>query len=98
MRALSVFGTRPEAIKLAPVILAMRDRPDIEHYICVTGQHRQMLDQVLQTFHIKPHFDLDIIRPNQDLAHVTSAVMTGIGPILDEVKPDWVLVQGDTTS
>ena len=98
MRALSVFGTRPEAIKLAPVILAMRDRPEIEHYICVTGQHRQMLDQVLQTFNIKPHFDLNIMRPNQDLAHVTSTVMTEIGPVLDEVKPDWVLVQGDTTS
>jgi UDP-N-acetylglucosamine 2-epimerase len=98
MRALSVFGTRPEAIKLAPVILAMRERPEIEHFICVTGQHRQMLDQVLQTFDIKPHFDLDIMRPNQDLAHVTATVMTGIGPILDEVKPDWVLVQGDTTT
>jgi len=98
MRALSVFGTRPEAIKLAPVILAMRAHPEIEHFICVTGQHRQMLDQVLQTFDIKPHFDLDIMRPNQDLAHVTATVMTGIGPVLDEVKPDWVLVQGDTTT
>ena len=98
MRALSVFGTRPEAIKLAPVILAMRAHPEIEHFICVTGQHRQMLDSVLQTFDIKPHFDLDIMRPNQDLAHVTATVMTDMGPVLDEVKPDWVLVQGDTTT
>jgi UDP-N-acetylglucosamine 2-epimerase len=98
MRALSVFGTRPEAIKLAPVILGLRSHPEVEHTICVTGQHRQMLDQVLHTFGITPHYDLDIMRPDQDLSHVTAAVMTGIGRVLDEVKPDWVLVQGDTTT
>jgi UDP-N-acetylglucosamine 2-epimerase len=98
MRALTVFGTRPEAIKLAPVILGLRAHPEVEHTICVTGQHRQMLDQVLETFGIVPHYDLDIMRPDQDLSHVTTAVMTGIGRVLDEVKPDWVIVQGDTTS
>ena len=98
MRVLTVFGTRPEAIKLAPVILGLRAHPEVEHTICVTGQHRQMLDQVLETFGIVPHYDLDIMRPDQDLSHVTAAVMTGIGRVLDEVKPDWVIVQGDTTS
>ena len=98
MRVLSVFGTRPEAIKLAPVILGLRSHPEIHHTICVTGQHRQMLDQVLQTFDIKPHYDLGVMRPDQDLSQVTAAILTGIGPVLDEVRPDWVLVQGDTTT
>jgi UDP-N-acetylglucosamine 2-epimerase len=98
MRVLTVFGTRPEAIKLAPVILGLRAHPEVEHRICVTAQHRQMLDQVLDTFGIVPHYDLDVMRPDQDLSHITAAIMLGIGRVLDEVKPDWVIVQGDTTS
>ena len=98
MRVLTVFGTRPEAIKLAPLILGLRGQPEVDHRICVTGQHRQMLDQVLETFGIVPDYDLNIMRPDQDLFHVTAAVMTGMGRVLDEVRPDWVIVQGDTTS
>ena len=98
MRVLSVFGTRPEAIKLAPIVLGLRGHKDIEHAVCVTGQHRHMLDQVLQTFDIVPHYDLNVMRPDQNLTDVTAAVLTGIGPVLDEVKPDWVFVQGDTTT
>lgn len=98
MRVLTVFGTRPEAIKLAPVVLAFQAHPDIEHFTCVTGQHRQMLDQVLQTFRIVPEYDLNLMRPSQDLSHVTCAALTGVGDVVDQVKPDWVIVQGDTTT
>lgn len=98
MRALTVFGTRPEAIKLAPVVQALESASGIEHFTCVTGQHRQMLDQVLETFKIKPQFDLNLMRPGQDLTHVTSAALAGVGDVIDRVKPDWLLVQGDTTT
>jgi UDP-N-acetylglucosamine 2-epimerase len=98
MRVLVVFGTRPEAIKLAPVILALRAHGNIEHCVCVTGQHRQMLDQVLQTFDIEPDYDLNLMVPGQDLTHVTTAALSGVGGVIDRVKPDWILVQGDTTT
>jgi len=98
MRVLTVFGTRPEAIKLAPLVLAMQDTAEIEHVTCVTGQHRQMLDQILRTFEIVPEFDLNLMRPGQDLGHITSAALQGVGDVIDKVKPDWVIVQGDTTT
>jgi UDP-N-acetylglucosamine 2-epimerase len=97
-RILTVFGTRPEAIKLAPVVLALQSDPRTHHVTCVTGQHRQMLDQVLSNFDIVPDHDIDLMRPGQDLTHVTSAALEGVGRILDRVEPDWVIVQGDTTS
>lgn len=93
-----IFGTRPEAIKLAPVILALKKHPDFECHVCVTAQHRQMLDQVLHIFNIIPDVDLDIMKPNQTLAGLTARVVTGIDKYLDDYKPDMVLVQGDTTT
>src|SRR5581483_1400076 len=98
MRVMTVFGTRPEAIKLAPVVLALKAHPEIEHVTCVTGQHREMLDQVLRTFEIVPEHDLNLMRPGQDLSHVTSAALEGVGAAIDAVNPDWVIVQGDTTT
>jgi len=98
LRVLTVFGTRPEAIKLAPVVLALSADSEIEHVLCVTGQHRQMLDQVLEVFGLRPDHDLAIMKPGQDLTHVTSAVLEGVGRVIDAVQPDWVVVQGDTTT
>lgn len=98
MRILTVFGTRPEAIKLAPVVLAFQDAAGAEHATCVTGQHREMLDQVLSVFDLKPEFDLNIMRPGQDLAHVTTATLSGMGDVIDSFRPDWLIVQGDTTT
>jgi len=98
IRVLSVIGTRPEAIKLAPVVLALRADARVEHVTCVTAQHRQMLDQVLATFGLTPDHDLDLMRPNQDLDRVTAAVLDGVGRVINHAKPDWILVQGDTTT
>ena len=98
MRVLSVFGTRPEAIKMAPVIKKLEQSPDIQSCVCVTAQHRQMLDQILDLFQVMPDFDLDIMKPNQDLAHITQAVLTGLGNVFAEFRPDRVLVHGDTTT
>jgi len=98
MRVLSVFGTRPEAIKMAPVVKALSEAPGIESAVCVSAQHRTMLDQVLALFDIRPAYDLDIMRDNQDLAHITSAVLNGMLGVLDEFKPARVLVHGDTTT
>ena len=95
---MSVLGTRPEAVKLAPVIRALQSHPEIESSICITAQHREMLDQVLQVFDIHPDFDLDLMRPDQTLAELTAALFTHLDPILKEKKPDWVFVQGDTTT
>ena len=97
-RVLSIFGTRPEAVKMAPVVAELAAAPDFESLICVTAQHREMLDQVLGLFAIRPDFDLNLMQPDQSLADLTAAVIRGLDPILDEVKPDWVLVQGDTTT
>jgi len=98
LRVLTIFGTRPEAIKLAPVVQALAAAPGITPILCVTGQHRQMLDQVLDVFALRPDHDLDIMKPGQDLTHVTTAVLTGLGAVLDAARPDWVVVQGDTTT
>jgi UDP-N-acetylglucosamine 2-epimerase (non-hydrolysing) len=98
LRVLSVFGTRPEAVKMAPVVLRLQRTPRVESRVCVTAQHRQMLDQVLHLFEIHPDFDLDLMQPGQSLAETASAVFSGLDPVLEQVHPDWVLVQGDTTT
>ena len=98
MKVLSIFGTRPEAIKMAPVVRELQKHAEIESRVCVTAQHREMLDQVLDLFVIKPDVDLNLMRPNQSLAALTAAVFTHLDPVLADIKPDWVLVQGDTTT
>jgi UDP-N-acetylglucosamine 2-epimerase (non-hydrolysing) len=98
MKILCVFGTRPEAIKMAPVVKALKATPGIKSEVCVTAQHRDMLDQVLSLFSISPKFDLNIMRKDQDLTHVTNAVLSGLGAVLDQYQPDRILVHGDTTT
>lgn len=98
MKILSVFGTRPEAVKMAPVVRQLKHTSGIESHVCVTAQHRQMLDQVLELFHIKPDHDLDLMRENQSMAQVSAGIFTYLDPILEEIKPDWVLAVGDTTT
>jgi UDP-N-acetylglucosamine 2-epimerase (non-hydrolysing) len=99
VRILVVAGTRPEAIKLAPVILALRERAqEFEVCVCATAQHREMLDGALALFGIEPDFDLDLMRPDQSLAQLTAGLFAGLDGVLDSVRPDWVVVQGDTTS
>ena len=94
-----VFGTRPEAIKMAPLVKEFQKHPEkFETIVCVTGQHRQMLDQVLEIFSISPDYDLNIMKQGQDLYDVTSRVLTGMRSVLEEAKPDIVLVHGDTTT
>jgi UDP-N-acetylglucosamine 2-epimerase len=97
-KILSIFGTRPETIKMAPVIRALRDDDRAECVTCVTGQHRQMLDQVLQLFDIHPDHDLEIMVQAQTLLHVTCSVLEKVDVIIEHERPDWVVVQGDTTS
>ncbi len=97
MKVLTVFGTRPEAIKMIPVLKALTEC-SIESRICVTGQHRSMLDQVLSLYNITPHYDLDIMEVNQTLTSITRKVMSGLESVFSEFKPDWVLVQGDTST
>src|SRR5665648_233079 len=98
LRLLTIFGTRPEASKMCPVVLAARSNPQIESLLCVTAQHRQMLDQVLEAFNIHPDYDLNLMQPNQSLAESTAAILNNLDPVLKSVKPDWVLIQGDTTT
>ena len=98
IKVLSIFGTRPEAVKMAPVVQMLAANARIESIVCVTAQHRQMLDQVLDLFEIHPDFDLNLMQPDQTLANLTASIFTRLDPILNEVKPDWVLVQGDTTT
>lgn len=98
-KVLLVFGTRPEAIKMAPLVKAFQQHPEqFETIVCVTGQHREMLDQVLQIFEIHPDYDLNIMKQGQDLYDVTARVLVGMRDILDKVRPDIVLVHGDTTT
>lgn len=98
-RIMLIFGTRPEAIKMAPLYHALKDCPDeFETRVCVTAQHRQMLDQVLEVFDIQPDVDLDLMRPGQDLFDVTAAVLVGMREVLARERPDVVLVHGDTTT
>jgi UDP-N-acetylglucosamine 2-epimerase (non-hydrolysing) len=98
-KVLSIFGTRPEAIKMAPVVKALETHSErVQARVCVTAQHRQILDQVLDLFDIKPDYDLDIMLENQSLAQVTASVFTRLDAVLAAEDPDWVLVQGDTTT
>lgn len=97
-RVMCVFGTRPEAIKMAPVVAALRERPEVDLSVCVTAQHRGMLDQVLDLFGIVPDHDLDLMRPGQALAELTAAVLTGLSEVIARERPDRVLVHGDTTT
>jgi len=98
VKVLTVFGTRPEAIKMAPLVQALASDPSVQHVTCVTGQHRQMLDQVLGVFAIRPEHDLDLMKCGQDLAYLTTAVLDGVGRVLQLERPDWLVVQGDTTT
>jgi len=98
IRVLSIFGTRPEAVKMAPVVYALSHTPESESNVCVTAQHREMLDQVLDLFDIVPDVDLDLMRPNQSLAALTAAIFTHLDPVIREIGPDWILAQGDTTT
>lgn len=98
IRVMTILGTRPEAIKLAPVVLACLDDSRIEHRLCATGQHREMLDQVLQVFGMEPDIDLGLMRPGQDLTSLTADCLLGVREAIRDFKPDWVVVQGDTTT
>ncbi len=98
MKVMSVFGTRPEAIKMAPLVKKLNADPDIESVLCVTAQHREMLDQVLELFELKPDYDLNIMKPNQTLAMITANVLTGMEDVLVKERPDIVLVHGDTST
>lgn len=95
---LIVFGTRPEAIKMAPLVKAFQKCSGIELKVCVTAQHRQMLDQVLEFFEIEPDYDLDLMRPNQNLTTLTSNIITELGEVFEQYRPDYVYVHGDTTT
>ena len=100
-KVLVVFGTRPEAIKLCPLVTALRTRPscaNLQTLVCVTGQHREMLDQVLRVFDIRPDYDLDLMQPGQSLPAIASRLLASLGPLMHEVQPAMVVVQGDTTT
>lgn len=98
MRILFIFGTRPEAIKMAPLVVKMNQNAHITSAVCVTGQHREMLDQVLDLFKIAPDYDLDVMKRNQSLSEVTSNILSNLSQVILEFRPDLVLVHGDTTS
>lgn len=98
IKVLTVFGTRPEAIKMAPLVHALTQAEGIEAKVCVTAQHREMLDQVLELFEITPDYDLNIMKPGQDLYDVTTNILLGLKPVLEEFKPNLVLVHGDTST
>lgn len=98
IRILTVFGTRPEAIKMAPVVDALKNDLRFDSKVCVTAQHREMLDQVLSLFEIEPDYDLNIMKAGQDLTDVTTSILTGLRSVLQEYKPDYVLVHGDTAT
>jgi UDP-N-acetylglucosamine 2-epimerase (non-hydrolysing) len=98
LKVLTVFGTRPEAIKMAPLVRALAGHPAIDSKVCVTAQHRQMLDQVLALFGIRPDFDLDIMRPGQNLYSITTDILQRIAAVFEEFRPDYVLVHGDTST
>lgn len=98
IKVMSIFGTRPEAIKMAPLVKELEKREEVKSIVCVTAQHREMLDQVLNTFDIKPDYDLNIMKQGQTLADVTTRALIGLEKVIKEVKPDIVLVHGDTTT
>ena len=97
-KVMTIFGTRPEAIKMAPLALELSRRPDLDALCCVTAQHRQMLDSVLEIFHLKPDYDLNIMQPRQTLSTITSKCLLGMEDVLEQAKPDLVLVHGDTST
>jgi UDP-N-acetylglucosamine 2-epimerase (non-hydrolysing) len=97
-RILLTFGTRPEAIKMAPLVKQLKDTEGVDCFVCVTGQHREMLDQALTLFEIRPHFDLNIMKRGQDLYDVTTSILTGMRDVLNDCRPDLMLVHGDTTT
>ena len=98
IKVMSIFGTRPEAIKMAPLVKELERREEIRSIVCVTAQHREMLDQVLETFDIKPDYDLNIMKQGQTLGDITTRALTGLERVIKECKPDIVLVHGDTTT
>lgn len=98
MKLMVVFGTRPEAIKMAPLVKVLQQSPGLQVSVCVTAQHRQMLDQVLQLFDITPDFDLDLMHPGQSLTQLTCNILQGMEKVLSQDRPDWVLVHGDTST
>lgn len=98
IKVMSIFGTRPEAIKMAPVVKELEKNDEIESIVCVTAQHREMLDQVLETFNIKPDYDLNIMKQGQTLADITTRALVGLEQVIKEVQPNIVLVHGDTTT
>ena len=97
IKVMTVFGTRPEAIKMAPLVKELKKYEEIDSKVCVTAQHRQMLDQVLEIFNIKPDYDLDIMQDRQTLGDITTRALTGLHGVFKEAEPDIVLVHGDTT-
>lgn len=98
IKVMTVFGTRPEAIKMAPLVLELKKYPEIESCCCVTAQHREMLDSVLNIFDIKPDYDLNIMAPRQTLASITTKILTGLDGVIEQAKPDLILVHGDTST
>src|SRR3712207_1728705 len=98
IKVITIFGTRPEAIKMAPLVKELESREEIDSKICVTAQHREMLDQVLDLFSIKPDFDLNIMKNKQTLTSITTGVLEGLKDIFEQEKPDLILVHGDTTT
>jgi len=98
LKILTIFGTRPEAIKMAPIVLGLQQEEGMESVVCVTAQHRQILDQVLDLFEIMPDYDLDLMAPGQDLFDITTKSLLGLRDILRKDKPDLVLVHSDTTT
>ena len=98
MKVMSVFGTRPEAIKMAPLVIELSALNDIESVVCVTAQHREMLDQVLELFEITPDYDLDLMTPGQSLSELTSRMILKLDPVIKKENPDLILVHGDTTT
>src|SRR4051794_5707854 len=97
-RILTIFSTRPEAIKLFPLVHALETDPRFESRVCVSAQHRSMLDQVLEIAGIAPDRDLDLMQPDQSLDALTAGLLTGLGRVMDDERPDWVVVQGDTAT
>ena len=97
-KVMLVFGTRPEAIKVCPLVNELKKRSSFQTVVCVTGQHRQMLDQVLNAFHVVPDYDLSVMRDKQTLFDITTNILNAIPPVLEKEKPDVVLVHGDTTT
>ena len=97
-KVMLIFGTRPEAIKMCPLVNELKKHEKLKTVVCVTGQHRQMLDQVLEVFHVMPDYDLSVMKDKQTLFDVTAGILEGIRNVLEEEKPDVVLVHGDTST